>query len=93
MGMAASQARFLSLTARKSNIEYEGQQINEQRLTAAETQKTEDRSLRVDLGEESLLAPVKGPAQDTAQQEESKVGKQGEIVRGGEPRGSQSQRE
>ena len=33
MGMAASQARFLNLTARKSNIEYEGQQINQQRTT------------------------------------------------------------
>ena len=31
MGMAASQARFLNLTARKTNIEYEGQQINQQR--------------------------------------------------------------
>ena len=31
MGMAASQARFLSLTARKSNVEYEGQQVNQQR--------------------------------------------------------------
>ena len=31
MGMAASQARFLNLTARKTNIEYQGQQINEQR--------------------------------------------------------------
>ena len=31
MGMAASQARFLSLTARKNNTEYEGQQINQQR--------------------------------------------------------------
>ena len=31
MGMAASQARFLSLTARKTNVEYEGQQINQQR--------------------------------------------------------------
>ncbi len=31
MGMAASQARFLSLTARKNNVEYEGQQINQQR--------------------------------------------------------------
>lgn len=31
MGMAASQARFLGLTARRSNIEYEGQQINQQR--------------------------------------------------------------
>lgn len=33
MGMAASQARFLNLTARKSNIEYEGQQINQQRTS------------------------------------------------------------
>ena len=33
MGMSASQARFLSLTARKSNVEYEGQQINQQRTT------------------------------------------------------------
>ncbi len=35
MGMAASQARFLGLTARKSNIEYQGQQINEQRTSLA----------------------------------------------------------
>ena len=33
MGMAASQARFLGLTARKTNVEYEGQQINQQRTT------------------------------------------------------------
>ena len=32
MGMAASQARYLSLSARKTNVEYEGQQINQQRL-------------------------------------------------------------
>jgi hypothetical protein len=31
MGMAASQARYLALTARKSNCEYEGQQINQAR--------------------------------------------------------------
>ena len=31
--MAASQARFLGLTARKTNTEYEGQQINQQRTT------------------------------------------------------------
>ena len=35
MGMAASQARFLSLTARKSNVEYEGQQVNQQRTALA----------------------------------------------------------
>jgi len=35
MGMAASQARFLGLTARKTNVEYEGQQINQQRTCLA----------------------------------------------------------
>ena len=35
MGMAASQARFLGLTARKTNVEFEGQQINQQRTTLA----------------------------------------------------------
>ena len=31
MGMAASQARFLGLTARKTNTEFEGQQVNQER--------------------------------------------------------------
>ena len=35
MGMAASQARYIALTARKSNVEYEGQQINQSRLLLA----------------------------------------------------------
>lgn len=35
MGMAASQARYLTLTARKSNTEYEGQQINQARTALA----------------------------------------------------------
>lgn len=35
MGMAASQARYLALTARKSNVEYEGQQINQARTALA----------------------------------------------------------
>lgn len=35
MGMAASQARFLGLTARKTNTEYEGQQVNQQRTALA----------------------------------------------------------
>ena len=37
MGMAASQARFLGLTARKTNVEYEGQQINQQRTMLSNT--------------------------------------------------------
>ena len=36
MGMSASQARFLGLTARKSNVEYQAQQINFERLSIAE---------------------------------------------------------
>ena len=35
MGMAASQARYLSLVARKSNCEFEGQQINQARTVLA----------------------------------------------------------
>lgn len=35
MGMAASQARYLALVARKSNCEYEGQQINQARSNLA----------------------------------------------------------
>lgn len=35
MGIAASQARFLQCTARKSNVEYQGQQINEARTILA----------------------------------------------------------
>lgn len=40
MGLAASQARFLNLTARKTNIEYEAQQINQQRTTLANQSAT-----------------------------------------------------
>ncbi len=35
MGLAASQARFLGLTARKTNTEYEGQQVNQERTALA----------------------------------------------------------
>ena len=35
MGLAASQARYLGLTARKTNVEYEGQQINQARTALA----------------------------------------------------------
>ena len=35
MGMAASQARYLGLQARKTNTEYEGQHVNQQRTALA----------------------------------------------------------
>jgi len=44
MGLAASQARFLQMTARKSDNEYEAQQINQQRLEIA--QKLQDISTK-----------------------------------------------
>ena len=67
MGMAASQARFLGLTARKSNNEYQAQQINQQRLDLASQQeeiarnyneKTNNRMFCFDLdGDTSTLNP------------------------------------
>ncbi len=36
MGIAASQARFLGLTARKVNVEFKGQQINQARTALAD---------------------------------------------------------
>lgn len=35
MGLAASQGRFLALTARKSDLEFNGQGINQQRMALA----------------------------------------------------------
>ena len=54
MGMAASQARFLGLTARKSNIEFEGQQINQERTTLSNQSANYYTSL---LGMEVPTAP------------------------------------
>ncbi len=53
MGMAASQARFLSLTARKSNVEYEGQQINQERTALA----NESSNLYAQLSKMDVPAP------------------------------------
>ena len=36
MGMSASQARLLSLQARQSNLEYQGQQINQARTVLSQ---------------------------------------------------------
>jgi len=44
MGLSASQARFLQLTARRSDLEYEAQQINFQRLQLS--QKLSDASTK-----------------------------------------------
>jgi len=36
MGLSASQARFLSLTARQNDLEFQGQQVNQQRTGLAD---------------------------------------------------------
>ena len=57
MGMAASQARYLALTARKTNTEYEGQQINQARTALANQSANLFNQL---LGLEVPVAPKTG---------------------------------
>ena len=67
MGLAASQARFLTLTARKSDLELTGQQINQSRLQlanitnqlftiAANLDPDSDQSIQIQLRINSLQA-------------------------------------
>ena len=55
MGMAASQARFLGLTARKSNNEYQAQQINHQRLNLADNQTQITQNYQEKMNNRMLL--------------------------------------
>lgn len=58
MGMAASQSRYLGLTARKINVEYEGQQVNQQRTALA--------NQSADLFRDLLSLKVPSPPSQTA---------------------------
>ena len=50
MGMAASQARMLALLARQHNVEFEGQQINQQRLVLSnKMNEIQDRMYDMDV--------------------------------------------
>lgn len=50
MGMSASQARLIQLTARMSDLELEGQQINQQRLNLAnQSAAIQEEALRMDV--------------------------------------------
>lgn len=51
MGLAASQARFLNLTARKTDLEFQGQMINQQRMAVS-------YSAEAMLNSASLLDPT-----------------------------------
>ena len=54
MGMAASQARYLSLVARKTNVEWEGQQINQARTALA----NKDVNVAIKVLKTVILAPT-----------------------------------
>ena len=67
MGLSASQARFLQLTARRSNVEYQAQQINFQRLQLSDQlaaasniyeEKTSNRILRFSFNTGSEINKV-----------------------------------
>ena len=57
MGLAASQARFLQLTARKSDIEFRGQQLNQERTINASNmeQLVEQMQAAAQVGDNGLL--------------------------------------
>lgn len=55
MGMSASQARFLELTARKSNVEYQAQRINFERLQLAEKQSEVSRKYNEAISNQKLV--------------------------------------
>ena len=45
MGMSASQMRYIMISGKKSDIEFQGQQINQQRTTLATESSTLNSSL------------------------------------------------
>lgn len=55
MGMSASQARFLMLTARRSDIEYQVQQINHERLNLADNMDSVSQEYTDKLNNTSLV--------------------------------------
>ena len=63
MGLAASQARYLDLTARKSNIEFQGQMVNQQRTELAnESAGIFAEMLTIDPPTAPTMAQFKSPA-------------------------------
>lgn len=60
MGIAASQARFLNLTARKTDLEFQGQGINQQRTNVSYQSQTL-------LNTTSLLDPTSATYQQNLQ--------------------------
>lgn len=57
MGLAASQMRFLSLTSRKSDIEFKGQQINQERTQNAHGMETLVEQMQAISPEQLLVDP------------------------------------
>ena len=74
MGLAATQMRFLALTARKSNIEYKGQQINQQRTVLSNNSANITQTLL------SLNVPIPPSQADYTKLEANSDGKLQEVV-------------
>lgn len=55
MGMSASQARFLQLTARKSNVEYQAQRINFERLQLSDKAAAASAKYNDDLANRKMV--------------------------------------
>ena len=67
------------------------EQVNNQRMLAAELQKTQQGVLAVDPGQEGGFLSVNQFAQAAAQQEKAQEGNQGEVVTAGEAGVAQTQ--
>jgi hypothetical protein len=60
MGLSASQARFLMLTARKSNLEYEAQQIQYQRMQLADSSESWTKEYEDAMNNQIFVYSVSG---------------------------------
>lgn len=69
MGLAASQSRFLQLTARKSDLEFKGQQVNQERTINAHNMEELVEQMQA-LAAEGLLDDPNYSATIEAQLEE-----------------------
>lgn len=63
MGLAASQGRLLSLTARNHDLVYEGQQISQQRIMLAEATREASEKYNKAMNNTVMQATINGEAQ------------------------------
>lgn len=82
MGMSASQARFTGLTARKSDVEFQGQQINQARMNLATESATITTAANA-IEQPTLTGTPSGTGTYVAAAAGATVGKDGVIMKDG----------